>query len=112
VPGSGNGGLKPECGNLAVTGRILEGDLDLDCDVDVTDAQLIAAEYGAFFGSLLYSKWYDLEPALPTSTSTSRTCRRSSAASAAPARRRCPPSRLWGSRAADARGDPGRGAVT
>jgi hypothetical protein len=64
VTGSVNGGLTPVCGNLAVTVRILEGDLDLDCDVDVTDAQLIAAKYGAFFGSLLYSKWYDLEPAL------------------------------------------------
>ena len=31
---------------------------------DVTDAQLIAGKYGAFFGSVLYSKWYDLEPAL------------------------------------------------
>jgi hypothetical protein len=63
VEGSVNGGLTPVCGNLAVTVRILEGDLDLDCDVDVTDAQLIASKYGAFFGSLLYSKWYDLEPA-------------------------------------------------
>ncbi|MBI5289110.1 MAG: hypothetical protein HY873_09070, partial [Chloroflexi bacterium] len=59
-----NGGLTPTCGDLAVTVRILEGDLDLDCDVDVTDAQMIAARYGAFFGGLLYSKWLDLEPAL------------------------------------------------
>ena len=64
VTGSINGGLTPECGDLAVTVRILEGDLDLNCEVDVTDAQLIAGKYGAFFGSLLYSKWYDLEPAL------------------------------------------------
>jgi hypothetical protein len=64
VLGSVNGGPKPECGNLAVTVRILEGDLDLDYDFDLTDAQLIAAKYGAFFGSLLYSKWYDLESAL------------------------------------------------
>jgi hypothetical protein len=59
-----NGGLTPVCHDLAVTVRILEGDLDLDCDVDVTDAQLISFRYGAFFGSALYSKWFDLEPAL------------------------------------------------
>ncbi|MBI5288659.1 MAG: hypothetical protein HY873_06770, partial [Chloroflexi bacterium] len=59
-----NGGLTAVCADLAVTVRILEGDLDLDCDVDVTDEQLIASRYGAFFGGLLYSKWYDLEPEL------------------------------------------------
>ncbi len=59
-----NGGLTPTCGDLAVTVRILEGDLDLDCDVDVIDEQLIAFRYGAFFGGLLYSKWFDLEPEL------------------------------------------------
>jgi hypothetical protein len=62
VTGSVNGGLTPFCGDLAVTVRILEGDLDLDCDVDLQDAQAIAGRYGAFFGGLLYSKWYDLEP--------------------------------------------------
>jgi hypothetical protein len=62
VSGSINGGLTPYCRDLAVTVRILEGDLDLDCDVDLTDAQAIASRYGAFFGGLLYSKWYDLEP--------------------------------------------------
>jgi hypothetical protein len=62
VPGSINGGLTGECGDIAVTVRILEGDLDLDCDVDTSDAQAIASHYGAFFGGLLYSKWLDLEP--------------------------------------------------
>jgi hypothetical protein len=62
--GSVQGGLTPVCGDLAVTVRILEGDLDLDCDVDVADQQLIAFRYGSFFGSLRYSQWYDLEPAL------------------------------------------------
>jgi hypothetical protein len=62
VSGSVNGGLTPVCGDLAVTVRILEGDLNLDCSVDVTDAQLIASKYGGFFGSIVYSKWYDLEP--------------------------------------------------
>jgi hypothetical protein len=62
IPGSINGGLTKLCRDLAVTIRILEGDLDLDCDVDTTDAQLIASRYGAFFGGLLYSKFFDLEP--------------------------------------------------
>ncbi len=44
--------------------RILEGDLNLDCAVNVTDEQLIAFRYGSFFGSALYNKWFDLEPAL------------------------------------------------
>jgi hypothetical protein len=44
--------------------RILEGDLNLDCEVDLVDQQLIAYRYGSAFGSLLYSKWYDLEPNL------------------------------------------------
>ena len=59
-----NGGLTPICGDLAVTVRILEGDLNLDCKVDVTDEQLISYRYGAFFGDILYTKWFDLEPAL------------------------------------------------
>ncbi len=62
IPGSINGGLTILCRDLAVTVRILEGDLDLDCDVDLADAQAIASRYGAFFGGLLYSKWFDLEP--------------------------------------------------
>jgi len=56
------GGLVPVCGDLAVTVRILEGDLNLDCKVDVTDEMAIAWRYGAVFGSNYYSKWYDLEP--------------------------------------------------
>jgi hypothetical protein len=62
--GSVGGGLTPVCGDLAVTVRILEGDLNLDCVVDVQDQQLIAWRYASFFGSLLYSQWYDLEPNL------------------------------------------------
>jgi hypothetical protein len=62
--GDVNGGLTAVCGDLAVTVRILEGDLNLDCMVDLADQQLIAFRYGAFFGSLLYNEWYDLEPNL------------------------------------------------
>jgi hypothetical protein len=62
-PGSINGGLAVACDDAAVTVRILEGDLDLDCDVDVVDQQLIAAKYGTFFGNVFYDPWFDLEPA-------------------------------------------------
>jgi hypothetical protein len=64
VTGSINGGLTPICGDVAVTVRILEGDLNLDCVVDVLDQQLIAYRYGSFFGSGRYGQWYDLEPNL------------------------------------------------
>jgi hypothetical protein len=64
VSGSVAGGLTPVCGDLAVTVRILEGDLNLDCAVDVEDQQQIAFRYGSFFGSALYSQWFDLEPNL------------------------------------------------
>ncbi len=64
VTGNVNGGLTPICGDLALTVRILEGDLNLDCSVNVQDEQLIAFRYGSFFGSALYNKWFDLEPAL------------------------------------------------
>ena len=45
-----------------ITVRILEGDLNLDCDVDLTDAQMIAQLYGMVFGLFLYDPWFDLEP--------------------------------------------------
>jgi hypothetical protein len=61
--GDVNGGLNAICTDAVITVRILEGDVNLDCKVDVTDAQTIATHYGGFFGSLLYSKWLDLEPA-------------------------------------------------
>jgi len=62
VDGSVNGGLLKSCGDLAVTVRILEGDLNLDCKVDVADEALMAYRYGSVFGMALYSKWFDLEP--------------------------------------------------
>jgi uncharacterized repeat protein (TIGR01451 family) len=58
------GGLVERCDDLHVTTRILEGDLNLDCEVDVTDDQMIAFRYGGFFGNLLYDPWFDLEPSL------------------------------------------------
>jgi hypothetical protein len=62
VPGSIAGGLTATCGDIAITVRILEGDLDLDCDVDLADAQAIAQLYGMVFGLFLYDPWFDLEP--------------------------------------------------
>ncbi len=50
------------CSDVALTVRMLEGDLNLDCVVDVEDDQAIAYRYGSFFGLLLYNQWYDLEP--------------------------------------------------
>jgi uncharacterized repeat protein (TIGR01451 family)/fimbrial isopeptide formation D2 family protein len=58
------GGGVEKCADLTLTVRILEGDLNLDCSVDVTDDQAIAYRYGASFGNLLYDPWFDLEPAL------------------------------------------------
>jgi hypothetical protein len=44
---------------------MLEGDTDLDCDVDVVDDQTTAFRFGSSFGSQLYDQWFDLEPKLP-----------------------------------------------
>ncbi len=58
------GGIVEDCGDITITVRILEGDMNLDCTVDVLDDQAEASRYGAFFGNLMYQPWYDLEPAL------------------------------------------------
>jgi uncharacterized repeat protein (TIGR01451 family) len=63
-PGQLAGGLTPDCGDAVITIRMLEGDLDNDCDVDIVDEQFIAFRYGTFFGSLFYDPFYDLEPKL------------------------------------------------
>jgi len=64
APGILPGGLLEVCTDMTITVRILEADLDLDCEVDVADAAAIAFRYGSSFGNLLYDPWYDLEPAL------------------------------------------------
>jgi hypothetical protein len=53
-----------ECSDVGITVRVLEGDLNLDCKVDLLDQQAIAFRYGSTIGMLLYDEWYDLEPAL------------------------------------------------
>jgi hypothetical protein len=60
--GSIQGGLTPDCKDATITIRMLEGDVDLNCNVDVADDQAMAFRYGSFFGNLLYNKFYDLEP--------------------------------------------------
>jgi hypothetical protein len=62
VSGSIAGGLTVTCGDIAITVRILEGDLNLNCYVGLDDAQAIAQLYGMVFGLFLYDPWYDLEP--------------------------------------------------
>lgn len=64
LPGVVDGGLVQACEDATITVRMLEGDLNLDCSVDVTDDQMIAFRYGSFFGSLFYDPFFDLEPAL------------------------------------------------
>jgi hypothetical protein len=60
-PGT-NAGLTPECTDVDITVRRLEGDLDGDCDVDLTDQQLMNWRFQAFMGSLYYDPFFDLEP--------------------------------------------------
>jgi uncharacterized repeat protein (TIGR01451 family) len=62
APGILPGGLVEVCSDMGITVRILEGDLNLDCVVDLLDEQAIAFRYGAVFGTLYYDPWYDLEP--------------------------------------------------
>jgi len=57
-----NAGLTPDCTDIDITIRRLEGDVDQDCDVDVNDAQRIAFRYGSFFGHLVFDPGFDLEP--------------------------------------------------
>ncbi len=62
IPGTLPGQLTAVCAPAYVTIRMLEGDLNLDCQVDVKDDQAIAFLYGATQGMDSYSQWYDLEP--------------------------------------------------
>ncbi len=63
IPGTLPGQLTPVCAGTAVTIRMLEGDLNLDCSVDVKDDQAEAFLYGSQQGMDSYNRWYDLEPA-------------------------------------------------
>jgi hypothetical protein len=51
------------CEDADVTIRYLEGDVSgPDCVVDALDTQALAFRWGVKKGSLLYNKWFDLEP--------------------------------------------------
>jgi len=62
IPGTLPGQLTAVCSDVHITIRMLEGDTDLDCDVDVLDDQSLAFRYGSRLGGQLYDRWYDLEP--------------------------------------------------
>jgi hypothetical protein len=59
---SPSGGLTQFCTDASATVRMLEGDINNDCVVDVADDQSEAFRYGQFFGQLNYNRFYDLEP--------------------------------------------------
>jgi hypothetical protein len=61
-PGTLPGGITPDCTNATITVRMLEGDLNLDCQVDIQDDQAIAYRYGSTFGMLTYDSFHDLDP--------------------------------------------------
>ncbi len=86
LPGELPGGLTQVCGDVHITVRMLEGDLDLDCNVDVVDEQAIAFRYGTFFGLTLYDEWFDLAPECVNGVCTSARLRH---------RHQGPPVRLW-----------------
>jgi hypothetical protein len=65
VPGSSTNGLLPYCYGASVKVRVLEGDLNLDCRVNILDEAALSFRYGASFSLFLYSVWYDLEPRHP-----------------------------------------------
>jgi len=62
LPGSVTGGLTPSCGSSTLTVRMLEGDINLDCSVDIQDVAGEAFRYGATTGIQLYNSFFDLQP--------------------------------------------------
>ena len=67
LQGVGPGGVlegNPNGGQLTNTIRRLEGDIDKDCSVDVSDMQLEASKYGMSVGNLLYNVFYDVNSPL------------------------------------------------
>jgi len=65
--GVGPGGVltgNPNGGETVVTIRRLEGDVTMDCKVDVIDMQLEASKFGVSTGSVLYSVFFDVNTPL------------------------------------------------
>ncbi len=58
------GSIPPDSvGDATVIVQALEGDFNQDCTVNVHDEQDIALRYQAIFGSILYDRFHDVEPA-------------------------------------------------
>jgi hypothetical protein len=51
-----------DVGDAVIVARALQGDLDLDCKVNVVDEQMISFRYKASLGSIWYRPFFDLEP--------------------------------------------------
>jgi hypothetical protein len=49
-------------GDATVIVRALEGDVNLDCSVNIIDEQTVSYRFPTQFGSLWYDRWFDLEP--------------------------------------------------
>jgi hypothetical protein len=62
IQGTLPGQLTTVCSDVHITIRMLQGDIDLDCDVDVVDDQALAFRFGSRLGLQLYDRWFDLEP--------------------------------------------------
>ena len=52
-----------QAGDATIIVRALEGDLNLDCTVNVIDEQMISFRFQSSFGVFPYHEFYDLEPA-------------------------------------------------
>jgi hypothetical protein len=68
LAGSVGGGDLADCRDINITVRMLQGDLNLDCHVDVQDQQLIAYRLGSAGPAApenLYDDRYDIEPNAP-----------------------------------------------
>jgi len=65
IPDTLPGGYTGTCGDAQLRLRVLEGDLNLDCIVNVLDLQMIAFRFGSVIGEPTYDVWYDIEPDTP-----------------------------------------------
>jgi hypothetical protein len=52
------------CEDADITIRFLEGDVNADCQVNVTDGQAVAFRWNAELGNLLFNEFYDLMPSV------------------------------------------------
>ena len=67
LPGVGPGGVltgNPNGGQTTVTIRRLEGDVAVDCEVNVLDMQFEAGRFGSSTGGMLYDEFWDVNSPL------------------------------------------------